>query len=261
MTEEVIVETVPTEVPPVVEIDDNLPPEIEGAPNASSQEADKSEATKSSPEEKTSGTAEEGGTGQSENIPVESPEALKEKYRADKLQAELDRLTHKPNVEPVADNFATNEEYINALVEHRVKEQSVNITQQQKSQQTQESYNVNVSTFATENNITKEAFDVMAGSIPELPQGVAGAIMTSDLGPKVIQHLAGDLGLAYKMAAMTPIQALVELGKLQASVSTVKPKEPTKAPSPTKTIANGAGVTRKDVGGDMSMDDWMKEFN
>lgn len=69
---------------------------------------------------------------------------------------------------------------------------------------------------------------------PSLPisQSMAEAIAESDIGPKLAYHLAEHRDLAAKIAAMSPIQAAREIGKIEARLSAPPPKPVTKAPPP-----------------------------
>jgi len=180
-----------------------------------------------------------------------------EKQRADKLQNQLDAITNQPVPEPIAENFSTTEDYVDALVTFKMQEKQGQITQQVKSANVHSTFQNNVKAYELSNKV--DNFNDMAATLPQFPKGVARTLMESDTGPEVIHHLAKNLNLAYKIASMSPGQATMELGKLQGSMTSKV--VPTSAPPPTTTVSGGTGSAGKDVGGKMSMDDWMRTFN
>lgn len=93
-------------------------------------------------------------------------------------------------------------------------------------------------------------------SVP-ISAAMAEAIADSEIGPQLAYHLADNRELAAKIAAMSPVQAARELGKLEAKLSAPPPKPVTKAPPPPPKIAATDGEVDKDPE-KMSMAEWMK---
>ena len=86
-------------------------------------------------------------------------------------------------------------------------------------------------------------FDEMVQSASDviIPDHVRDAMMESDVGPKLLYHFAENPELARSIAAMPPIKALREIGKLEAKFETPKPVEKppvarSKAPEPIQPI-------------------------
>ena len=104
----------------------------------------------------------------------------------------------------------------------------------------------------------KADFDEKANSIPNLPAGVADAIMQSEFGAEMIYHLGSpeNAEKANAIANMTPAMAMMELGKLSTQLS-IKPEiKLSAAPDPITTL-NSGGSTLEISEDDMTMDQWM----
>ncbi len=66
----------------------------------------------------------------------------------------------------------------------------------------------------------KADFEEKQNAIPNLPVGVADAIMQSEDGAEMVYHLGSNLEKAEALANMTPAMAIMELGKLSTQLST-----------------------------------------
>ena len=93
--------------------------------------------------------------------------------------------------------------------------------------------------------------EMVASSTVVVGDAVRDAILESDVGPQILYHLASDDDIAQKIAAMPPIKALREIGKLEARFEAKDaPKEEpkqevvarSKAPAPIKPLTAGKGT-------------------
>jgi hypothetical protein len=76
---------------------------------------------------------------------------------------------------------------------------------------------------------------------------IRDSILESDVGPRILYHLAEDLEYAQKLAAMPTRKALVELGKLEKLYERKEPEKDTmvktsKAPAPVRGLKPSGGV-------------------
>jgi len=88
---------------------------------------------------------------------------------------------------------------------------------------------------------------------------LAQAITTSDIGTKLVTYLGKDLDEAERIAAMQPMAAARELGKLEAKLSRKPEKKFTRAPAPVESETSGRGAP-KDVA-TMSQAEYNKRRN
>jgi hypothetical protein len=89
--------------------------------------------------------------------------------------------------------------------------------------------------------------DMVASSSVVVGDAIRDSILESDVGPKILYHLAENEELAQKIAGMSERAALREIGKLEARFERVqeaeaKPVEKSKAPKPVTPIKATAGV-------------------
>jgi hypothetical protein len=190
-----------------------------------------------------------------------------EAKRADDLQAKLDEIeSKKPTLtEPTLEqhDFDT-DEFNKATVAYEVQEQVAaelasqktkqeQLNQKAKMQQSLDTFNERATALG------KDDFEDKANAVPELPAGVADAIMGLENGAEMVYHLGTHLDLADSLASMSPMAAMMELGKISASMS-VKPEIKTSAaPDPIETLNSGSALNAE-VGDEMSIDAWMAKF-
>ena len=89
--------------------------------------------------------------------------------------------------------------------------------------------------------------DLVASSDVVVNNAVRDAILESDVGPKILYHLAENNDLAKKIASLSPNAALREIGKLEArfeakpETAQTAPVVRSKAPAPIQPIRGGQG--------------------
>jgi hypothetical protein len=89
--------------------------------------------------------------------------------------------------------------------------------------------------------------DLVASSDVVVNNAVRDAILESDVGPKILYHLAENNDLAKKIASLSPNAALREIGKLEAKfeakpeTTQTAPVVRSKAPTPIQPIRGGQG--------------------
>jgi len=191
-----------------------------------------------------------------------------ETKRADDLQAKLDKIeANKPTLEQPTleqhdyDEEAFNKATVNFQVQEQVKAELATqnakqnqINLQAESDKVQATFNERVEALGKEDYVDK------ANAVPVLPDGVAAAIMSLDNGPEMVYHLGEHLDKADALANMSPMAAMMELGKISAEMS-VKPEIKTSAaPDPIEPVSAGSALP-SDLDGEMSIEDWMAKFN
>lgn len=188
--------------------------------------------------------------------------------RADDLQAKLDELeAKKPTLtEPTLEGHEYDEDAFNkANVAYQVQEQvkaelktqkaqQEHLNQEAAAQKSLDTFNERVTTLG------KDDFAAKASAIPDLPAGVADAIMSLENGAEMVYHLGSNLDKADALANMSPMAAMMELGRLSASISVKPETKLSAAPDPIEPVKSGSAIN-SEVGDDMPMDEWMAKFN
>jgi hypothetical protein len=76
----------------------------------------------------------------------------------------------------------------------------------------------------------------------------------------MIYHLGTHLDVAEKIANMTPAAAMMELGRISASMKAQPVVKTSAAPEPIAPLKSGSSLTA-DVGDDIPINEWMAKFN
>lgn len=189
-------------------------------------------------------------------------EAKRERETRESLEAKVRELEGRaspkaetqPTGEPKPENFSDMYEYAKALTDYRV-EQRMGEEKQKEAQAKQQAEREKVINTWTERVKAAKSempdFDDMVGSADVVVSNeVRDAIFESDVGPRILYHLAENPEFAEKLSGMTVASALRSIGKLEAQYEKTEPTSKTvvgksKAPAPINPIrsaANGRDV-------------------
>jgi chromosome segregation ATPase len=189
-------------------------------------------------------------------------EAKREREARESLEAKIRELEGKvtpkaetqPTGEPKPENFTDMYEYAKALTDYRV-EQRMGEEKQKEAQAKQQAEREKVINAWTDRVKAAKSempdFDDMVGSADVVVSNeVRDAIFESDVGPRILYHLAENPEFAEKLSGMTVASALRSIGKLEAQFEKTEPTSKTvvgksKAPAPINPIrsaANGRDV-------------------
>jgi len=189
-------------------------------------------------------------------------EAKREREARESLEAKVRELEGKvapkaetqPTGEPKPENFSDMYEYAKALTDYRV-EQRMGEEKQKEAQAKQQAEREKVINAWTDRVKAAKSempdFDDMVGSADVVVSNeVRDAIFESDVGPRILYHLAENPEFAEKLSGMTVASALRSIGKLEAQFEKTEPTSKTvvgksKAPAPINPIrsaANGRDV-------------------
>ena len=189
-------------------------------------------------------------------------EAKREREARESLEAKVRELEGKaspkaetqPTGEPKPENFSDMYEYAKALTDYRV-EQRMGEEKQKEAQAKQQAEREKVISAWTDRVKAAKSempdFDDMVGSADVVVSNeVRDAIFESEVGPRILYHLAENPEYAEKLSSMTVASALRNIGKLEAQFEKTEPTSKTvvgksKAPAPINPIrsaANGRDV-------------------
>ena len=174
-----------------------------------------------------------------------------EKRRADDLQRRLDEVNANPVATPAKaptlEEFDHDDEAYNAA---NIKYQVQQALKVETDALRQDASNAKSAVIQSDFNnrivaINKPDFDEVANAVPQLPPGVADALMQAENGPELIYHLGTHLDQADKLANMTRTQAIMELGKISVSMNTAPTKKTSAAPEPIQTLNSGGAISQE----------------
>lgn len=154
---------------------------------------------------------------------------------------------HAPTTKPDFAAFGGDiEAYTEALTDWKLAGKFQEMEQKQHQTKVASTYQERVSEFLK----TAPDFDEIIGDADPISQTVIEAIAESEVGPQLAYKLAKSPTEIARLNALSPMRQLVELGKLEAELSTKAapkaPVKPTAAPKPLAAL-NGSTVSEKAV--------------
>ena len=155
------------------------------------------------------------------------------------------------DTEPQPSQFNDAFEYAKALAEFSTEKALAERDRQVAQQREQEAQQKIIQSWAQKVQDAKAELpdfdDLVASSDVVVNNAVRDAILESDVGPKILYHLAENNDLAKKIASLSPNAALREIGKLEArfevnpETKQTTPVVRSKAPAPIQPIRGGQG--------------------
>jgi TolA-binding protein len=153
--------------------------------------------------------------------------------------------------EPQPSQFSDAFEYAKALAEYSTEKALAERDRQVAQAREQEAQQKIIQSWAQKVQEAKAELpdfdDLVASSDVVVNNAVRDAILESDVGPRILYHLAENNDLAKKIAGLSPNAALREIGRLEAKFE-VKPETKqtapvvrSKAPTPIQPIRGGQG--------------------
>lgn len=187
-------------------------------------------------------------------------EAQREREAREALEARLKDLESKVNPvkdepkfdeEPKPEQFTDMYEYAKALTDYKVDQRLQEEKQKEAVAKAEAERQKVINTWAKRVEAAKTEmpdFEAMVGSADVVVSNeVRDAIFESDVGPRILYHLAENPEIAEKLQGMTLTRALATIGKLEAQFEKTEPQTKpavgkSKAPAPINPIkasANG----------------------
>jgi len=189
---------------------------------------------------------------------------LRQKER--ELEETRTKSTPEPEKSPRREDFDDYESFIEAKAEHKAiqaAEKRLNEADtkaKEREARAQEENQQRSFVEAREHILEKgaEAYDdfeaVTTNDDLSITPVMADALLSSEKGHELWYHLGKNPELADRIADMHPVQQLMELGRIEATLSGRKPSA---APRPTTTL-NSRGSSANALSDKLSTDEWIK---
>jgi len=244
-------------------------PESEPIEEAEEQSGQESEETKATEEKKPNPKLEKRFSELTKQREDARKEAQREREQRESLESRLKELEQRSNPAPVQSSayekpqphqFTDAFEYAEALSEWSAEQALLNRDKQEAERRANDERQKMLNDWQKRLDIAKSDLpdyeDMVASSDVQVSDAVRDAILESDVGPRILYHLAENPEIAEKLNAGSMISALRQIGKLEAQfekketpVSEAKPSVArSKAPAPINPIKGSSGVV--DVGVD-----------
>lgn len=174
---------------------------------------------------------------------------LEQELKAIKSQA-APKQEQSRDEKPRPDQFIDAFEYAEALADWSAENAVMRARQEDVEKKIQAESAIVIETWNKKLEATKAELpdfdDMVASSDVVVSDQVRDAILESDVGPRILYHLAENQDLAEKISKSSLITALREIGKLEARFEKTEPKEvktvaqKSKAPAPISPIKAGS---------------------
>ena len=176
---------------------------------------------------------------------------LEQRLAAMEQQRQPQQQAVNVDQEPQPSQFSDAFEYAKALAEYSTEKALAERDRQVAQAREQEAQQKIIQSWAQKVQDAKAELpdfdDLVASSDVVVNNAVRDAILESDVGPRILYHLAENNDLAKKIASLSPNAALREIGKLEAKfeakpeTTQTTPVVRSKAPAPIQPIRGGQG--------------------
>ena len=178
-------------------------------------------------------------------------DAERERVKREELEARVRELEGKaapkeapaePNEKPRAEQFKDAFEYAEALAEWSAEQAIANREKAEAERKAAEQRDATMRQWADRVKSVRDElpdFDDMIGSSDvSVSDQVRDAILESDVGPRILYHLAENPEVATKLASLSTVSALREIGKMEARFE--KAATPTESTPETRPAARAS---------------------
>ena len=183
----------------------------------------------------------------------EARQALEQRLAAlEQQRVQPQQAAPAADSEPQPSQFSDAFEYAKALAEYtadkRLAERDRQVAEAKDAEKRQEVIQTWAKKVETAKAELPDFDDIVASSDVVVNDDIRDAILESDVGPKILYHLAENEDIAKKIAGMNPKAALREIGKLEARFEAKPEAEKTapivksKAPAPIQPLRGSRGV-------------------
>ena len=263
----------PVEAEVEQQVQEETPSEpVEEAKEQSEPQPEETQETKATEEKKPNPKLEKRFSELTKARKLAEESAAKEREQREALETRLKELEQKVNpqptqveeVEPKPEQFTDAFEYARALAEYSAEQALKNRDKQEAERKANEERQKLIQSWQSKLEVTKAELpdyeEMIASADVQVSNEIRDAILESEVGPRILYHLAENIDEARKIAEMPMISALRAIGKLEAkyeaqSTSKEAPKAEaetkpfvakSKAPAPISPIKTSSAVA--DVG-------------
>jgi hypothetical protein len=175
--------------------------------------------------------------------------------------------TNATNTAPSREQFQSDDEYINAVIEFKVDQKTKGLTEKLSQTHTESNAQTEWQKKVTEAKKEYPDYDEIVSERLELPQEAIDAVVLSPVGADLRYFLGANPDVAEKIKQMHPMRAVVEIAKIEARIEGEKatktkpvPAKVSAAPEPIKPVGGRGGAESKDIN-KMTPDEYLKWRN
>jgi hypothetical protein len=150
----------------------------------------------------------------------------------------------EPSGKPHAADFATNEEFIEALTEWKIEQREAAIAETRKQNDLKNAYFERVEAFKQ----SAPDFTIAVSEVQDIigrDSNMVDFILDSDVGPAIAYHLANNEAELNRIMSMSPVRRIAALSRIETEFNTRKPiakDRPVQQPASRLTSNTGSAV-------------------
>lgn len=156
-----------------------------------------------------------------------------------------EKTAEKPLEEPKLEDFEDPKEFIKAATKYAIQEEKKALAAERASEAEAKVLETKTSTWVERQNSARESItdydEVVSSADLPVQNHIRDALLDSEKGPELVYHLAKNPDVLDRLNSLSPLQAAMEIGRLEAKLATpaAASKPVSNAPPPIKTVGSG----------------------
>jgi hypothetical protein len=150
---------------------------------------------------------------------------------------------------PTLEAYESYDAYVEALADWKYEQRAQAERARQEQEQRQQTEQERVRSFQQRAQSVRESHpdfdDVVSNPALPISQAMADAAYSSEKGPEILYHLGTNPQLAEQLYRMSPVEAAMAIGRLEATLSRPA-RNKTNAPDPIEPVSGGSGTPTVD---------------
>lgn len=169
-----------------------------------------------------------------------------------KVLSEVQQQQYQPAEKPVSENFASYDDYLEALADFKAEQKVVEIEEKRRQAEIDNQYRSEAErqterrhALVDEGESKYSDFEeVVSASKLQIAEPAYLAILESDISSDLVYHLAKDTAEADRISKLSPYAQAKEIGKIEDRLSAKKPIIKSNAPPPINPVNGSKDFTK-----------------
>lgn len=169
-----------------------------------------------------------------------------------KVLSEVQQQQYQPSEKPVSDNFATYDEYLEALADFKAEQKIVEIDEKRRQAEIDNQHKSEIERQTERRHALLDEGEskyvdfeeVVSASKLQIAEPAYLAILESDISSDLVYHLAKDTAEADRISKLSPYAQAKEIGKIEDRLLAKKPVIKSNAPPPISPVNGSKDFTK-----------------
>ena len=169
-----------------------------------------------------------------------------------KVLSEVQQQQQQPSEKPVSDNFATYDEYLEALADFKAEQKIAEIDEKRRQAEIDNQHKSEIERQTERRHALLDEGEskyvdfeeVVSASKLQIAEPAYLAILESDISSDLVYHLAKDAAEADRISKLSPYAQAKEIGKIEDRLLAKKPVIKSNAPPPINPVNGSKDFTK-----------------